>query len=185
MNGSRALVVGLFSLLLAATAATAALADEPRWSFGSELDLVPFLSEGYSVSAIAGRGHWRGRLVRAELTTPEFATDDAFRDDELEVTAFIVDGFLREDQTGWWFGAGFERWDGEVTEKDSNVSREYQSVILTAGCGYVWRLGRHVSINPWAGVHTPVGGDREIRFPSHVFEIETTPEASLKVGVSF
>lgn len=182
MNGSKTIALGLFTLLLGAVPA---LSDESPWKLGAELDVVPFLSDGYSVSAIAGRGRFRGRLVRAELTTPEFATDDDFRDDELEVTAFIVDGFLREDQTGWWFGAGFELWDGEVTEKVSNATKDYRTVMLTAGCGYVWHLGRHFSINPWGGVHTPVSGDRRVRFPSHVFEIETTPEVSLKLGVTF
>lgn len=182
MNRNRILGLALMVLM---SGALPALAEEQPWRFGAELDVLPFVSGGYSISAIAGRGHWRGRLVRAELTTPDFATDDSFRDNELEVTAFIVDRFLREEQTGWWFGGGVERWDGEVTEKASGVTKEYRSVILTAGCGYVWRLGTHFSINPWAGVHTPVGGDRSVRFPSRSFEIETTPEASLKVGVSF
>ena len=182
MKTTRLLVLALSILHVASIPA---VAEESRWTFGTELDVLPFLSDGYSVSAVVGRGKFRGRLVRAELTTPDFATDDDFRDDELEVTALIVDGFLRSDQTGWWFGAGFERWDGEVTEKASGVTKEYRSVILTAGSGYVWRFGRHFTINPWVGVHTPVGGDRKVRFPLHDFEIGTTPEASLKLGLSF
>jgi len=181
MTRIQTLALALFTLLTA----TAALGEEPRWRFGTELDVVPFLSDGYSVSAIAGRGRFRGRLVSAKLTTPDFTTDDDFRDNELEIAAAILDVFLRTDQTGWWFGLGLEQWDGQVTEKVSNVTQTYEATLLTGGLGYVWRFGEHFTVNPWVGVHTPIGGDRLLRFPNHFFSIDSTPEASIKLGYTF
>lgn len=182
MNAIRNVVFGLAGLLVTFSPVRA---DESRWSFGVEADLLPYLNDGYSISAVAGRGRVRTRLVRAELTKPEFATDDGFRDDELEVFALVVDLFLRDDRTGWWFGAGVELWDGEVTEEASNLTRSYETTLLTAGTGYVWRLGRHFSINPWAGVHTAVAGDRRLRFATQDLALGTTAEASVKIGISF
>lgn len=182
MNRFPTLALAFVALMLAAPPLHA---DEVPWRFGTELDLLPFLSDGYSVSVVAGRGHFRGRLVRTELTTPDFVTDDDFRDDDLEIVALVFDYFPRDDQTGWWFGVGLELWDGEVTEKASGLSQTYQSTVLTGGAGYVWRFGEHFTVNPWAGIHAPIGGDRTLRFPSHEFSIEAKLEASLKVGLSF
>lgn len=182
MNRTKTLAPLLLTLLLVAPLARA---EEPNWKFGAEVDLLPYLSDGYSISAIAGKGRLRGRLVRSELTIPDLLTDDDFRDNDLEVVALILDVFLHREQTGWWFGAGIEQWEGEVTEKDSGTTQPYETTVVTVGAGYVWRIGRHFTINPWAGVHIPVGGDRFIHFPSHEFSIDATPEASLKLGVSF
>jgi len=182
MTRIRKSILGLLPLLLAASPT---FADDARWRFGTEIDLLPYLSDGYSVSAIVGKGRFRGRLVRSEVTTPDFVTDDDFRDNDLEVVALVVDVFRDESQTGWWLGAGLEMWDGRVTEKASGLSRTYETTVLTAGAGYVWRFRERFTVNPWIGVHTPLGGDWRVRFPSHEFSIDTAPEASLKVGLSF
>lgn len=161
------------------------MASEEGWTFGTELDVVPYLSNGYYLSFIAGKGRLRGRVVRTELTTPDFVTDDEFEDNDLQVWAAIVDVYFEDDFSGWWVGPGLERWSGSVEEKASGVRQSYETDILTLGGGYTWRFSKHFYLNPWAAVHIPIGGDREIAFPSAVFEIDATPEASVKLGIRF
>lgn len=160
-------------------------AEEKDWMIGTELDLLPYLSGGYYLSLVGGVDKLRGRVVRTELTVPDFATDDAFTDNDLGVWALILDIYFKKDFKGWWIGPGLERWDGEVTEKSSGLRRKYSTDILTLGGGYTWRFSKHFYLNPWAAVHLPIGGDREIRFASDVFEINPTPEASVKLGIQF
>jgi hypothetical protein len=93
--------------------------------------------------------------------------------------------YFKDEYKGWWIGPGLERWTGEVTEESSGFREAYETTILTLGGGYTWRFSKHVYLNPWAAVHVPIGGDREVRFPSSSFEIGPTPEASVKVGILF
>jgi hypothetical protein len=52
------------------------VAGDGKWTSGTAFDIVPFLNDGWYVSAIAGKNRLRGRVVRTVLTTPSFATDD-------------------------------------------------------------------------------------------------------------
>jgi hypothetical protein len=57
--------------------ASAAFADDDtpkKWTVGTELDVVPYVFNGYYVSAVAGYGKWRTRFVRTAITTPGFET---------------------------------------------------------------------------------------------------------------
>ncbi|ANM31731.1 hypothetical protein ABI59_22495 [Acidobacteria bacterium Mor1] len=160
-------------------------AAEKGWMVGTEVDLVPFLYDGYYVSLIGGAGKLRGRVVRTELTLPSFVTDDAFRDDDRKVDALILDVYFRPDFEGWWVGPGLERWTGDVTEVSSGLRRGYRTDVLTLGGGYTWRFSEHFYLNPWAAVHVPIGGDRDVQFADNTFEIDPTPEISVKLGIRF
>ena len=61
----------------------------------------------------------------------------------------------------------------------------YETTILTLGGGYTWRFSKHFYLNPWAAVHFPIGGDRDVEFPSSTFSIDPTPEMSVKLGILF
>ena len=175
----------LLAWLIIFAPVTTIAAEGAKWTFGTEIDLLPYLNGGYYISAIAGKGRLRGRIVRTELTVPSFATDDAFTDNDLEVWAAIVDIYFKDEFSGWWFGPGLEIWDGTVTEKASGVRQSYHTNILTLGGGYTWRFSKNFYLNPWAAIHIPIGGDRDVMFPSGVFEIDPIPEASVKLGVFF
>lgn len=176
------LLVGCFTVFASSSGVAA---SDGKWTFGTEFDLVPFLNHGYYISAIAGKGRLRGRLVRTELTTPSFVTDDDFEDNDLSVTAVIADIYFKDGFSGWWFGPGLERWEGDITEKASGVRQGYGTNILTLGGGFTWKFSKHFYLNPWAAIHIPIGGDRDVIFPSAVFEIDATPEASVKLGIEF
>ena len=180
-----------FYLAIGAFFACSLVASEPcgaaekDWMVGTELDLVPFLYDGYYVSVVGGVGKYRGRLVRTELTLPGFVTDDAFTDDDRRVDAVILDVYFKEDFVGWWIGPGLEQWTGDVTEEATGLRQGYRTDVLTIGGGYTWRFSEHLYLNPWAAVHLPIGGDREIVFVNDTFEIDPTPEISVKLGLRF
>lgn len=164
------------------------VADEQvpkRWMIGTELDLVPYAFDGYYLSAVAGYGKWRTRFVRTNITTPGFATQSGFEDNELNVNAYIVDYYFKDGFKGWWIGPGYETWDGKVKEKSSGIKKTYRTDILTLGGGYTFRFNDHFYLNPWAAVHIPIGGDKDIPFATDTFKVRTTPEVSIKMGINF
>ena len=160
--------------------------DAPKkWMIGTELDLVPYIFDGYYISAVAGYGKWRARFVRTNITVPEFATQSGFKDNELNVNAYILDYYFKDGFQGWWIGPGYEIWNGKVKEKKSRIRKKYRTDIVTFGGGYTIRFNDHLYVNPWAALHIPVGGDTKIRFPERTFRIKATPEASVKLGINF
>ena len=177
----------LTGILLACTFLVSApcRAADKNWMIGSEIDLLPFLNDGYYASVIGGVGKLRARLVRTELTVPSVVTDDAFTDDDREVDAVIVDIYLEPDFVGWWIGPGLERWTGSVTEEATGLRQSYRTDVFTIGGGYTWRFSESFYLNPWAAVHLPIGGDRDVAFVNETFEIDPTPEVSVKLGVRF
>lgn len=161
-------------------------AEEPRkWTVGTELDLMPFLNDGYYASVIAGYDHWRARFVLTEITTPDFVTQSGFEDNDLSVRAYIVDYYFSPGFTGWWVGPGIEEWNGDVTEEDTGERKSYSTTILTLGGGYTFRFSKHFYLNPWAAVHIPIGGDREVEFAKEDFSIDAMYEAPVKIGFNF
>jgi len=61
---------------------------------GTELDLVPYIFDGYYVSVVAGYGRWRVRLVHTDIKTPVFTTQSGFEDNRLRINAYIVDYYF-------------------------------------------------------------------------------------------
>jgi len=186
MNKTFIIIWGI--LLACLLPGTPVLADDEapkKWMVGTELDLVPYIYDGFYVSAVAGYGRWRVRFVRTNITTPGFATQSGFEDNELKVKACIIDYYFRDGFKGWWIGPGYETWSGEVKETNSGLRKKYNTDILTLGGGYTFRFNDHLYLNPWAAVHAPIGGDRDVLFVNSVFKIRTTSEASIKVGVNF
>ena len=182
----RGLVV--FLSVLGSVLMSPAFADDKnskQWMVGTELDLLPYLFGGYYVSAVAGYGHWRARLVSTELTTPDFVTPSGFEDNNLDVTAYIIDYYFKPGFKGWWISPGYETWKGDIKETSSGVRKNYQTDILTLGGGYTYHFNDYLYINPWAAVHIPIGGDKEVRFAQDTYKIKTTPEASIKIGIHF
>ncbi len=186
MSKTLLIIWGIFlSCLLPAMTVFANDEAPKKWMVGTELDLVPYLFDGYYVSVVAGHGKWRARFVRTNITTPDFATQSGFEDNELNVNAYIVDYYFKDGFRGWWVGPGYETWNGEVKEKSSGLNKKYRTDILTLGGGYTFRFNDHAYLNPWAAVHVPISGDRDVSFVNSVFKIRATPEASIKIGINF
>lgn len=158
---------------------------QKKWSVGTELDVAPYIFDGYYLSAVAGYGNWRARFVRVKLTTPDFATQSGFKDNELDIKAYIVDYYFKEGFRGWWIGAGYEAWKGEVKENSSGGGKKYKTDVFTVGAGYTFGINDYLYINPWAALHIPISGDKDVQFSDETFNIKATPEVSIKVGVNF
>ena len=159
--------------------------ETKEWMVGTELDLVPYINDGYYASVVAGYDHWRARFVLTDITTPDFVTQKNFNDNQLKVNAYIIDYYFKKGFHGWWIGPGFEIWQGNVTEESSKIRKSYKTFIFTLGGGYTFRFNDHFYLNPWAALHIPVGGDRKIQFINETFKINATPEASVKIGINF
>lgn len=173
-----------------------ALAAEPEtaaapktWTFGTELDVLPFATKGYYGSLVAARQSWRIRGVAARSTVPGFMVTEGFKDKRTDAYAFLVDRFLgprRESQQGFWVGGGVELWRNRIRREGISEYTQYNNVILTAGGGYVWNLTRHLYLNPWAGAHIVVAGNRAINVSGAPYQQSRfTPEASIKFGFRF
>ncbi|MBP7460876.1 MAG: hypothetical protein KBA26_06270 [Candidatus Delongbacteria bacterium] len=156
-----------------------------QWMVGTELDVIPFVFDGYYASLIGGYEHWRSRMVLSHLTTPDFVTPSGFKDNVLDVKALIVDYYPQKGFHGWWIGSGFEIWDGNVKQTSSGHKKDYQTSIFTLGSGYTYYFYRWLYINPWVAIHIPIAGDRKIKFNDDTYSVKTSSEASLKLGCSF
>ncbi|GJQ32598.1 MAG: hypothetical protein HBSAPP04_14370 [Ignavibacteriaceae bacterium] len=155
-------------------------------TFGTELDLLPYISNGYYLSAWYGTGRFRIRGVLTKTTIPGFMLKDGFKDNKLTVYAGIVDYFFNDNFKGAWVGAGFEAWESEIRNENSSGTATYNNKILTLGGGYVWKFFDNFYLNPWAALHYIVGGETEIRLGNSVHKPGVlTPEVSIKLGWHF
>lgn len=163
-------------------------AQTPRVSFCTELDVLPYLSGGYYLSAGVGFQNMRLRGIVTHVFPPEFATPAGFENYELQVWAGIVDYFLgakAQKREGFWIGTGLEFWKSKLTNASDSETGTFRNTIFTVGGGYVWRFYKKLYLNPWLAGHLPLGkatqqiGNRS--FESRRF----TPEASLKIGITF
>ena len=136
-----------------------------RWSFGGEIDALPFVSNGYYGSGFAGHNDWKFRAVVARSTVPSFMVSDGFRDKRTDAYALLADrcvGARRQKREGQWVAGGAEYWRNRIRTEDSTAYSCYHDFMLTAGAGYVWKFSRHFYLNPWGAGHVAVAGERNI-----------------------
>ena len=159
------------------------------WTFGSELDVLPYITGGYYGSAFVGCSDWRLRAVAARSPLPSFLVTNGFEEKRTDAYALLVDRFVgakRERLEGLWIGGGGEYWRSRIRTEASSQFAYYSNVVLTAGGGYAWKVSRHVYVNPWAGGHFVMAGERKIQVSGETYEQPVfTPEVSVKVGVTF
>lgn len=176
--------------LPACYAADAAAQDGPGvLKFGSEIDALPYATKGHYGSAFAGRNGWRFRGVAARNTTPSFLVTDGFKEKRTDAYAFLVDRFFEsksQELRGFWIGGGGEYWRNRIRTEESPEFARYNNFVLTVGGGYVWKFSQHFHLNPWAGGHFVVAGERRIQVSGKTYEQPVfTPEVSVKVGFTF
>lgn len=190
-----ALVVMMFSsfLLFAQSASAVSKDDEAAvsrcWKFGSEIDVLPYVMNGYYASAFVARDAWRFRGVAARSNAPSFLVTDGFEKKRTDAYALLVDRFVgrkRNRLEGFWIGGGAELWHNRIRQDGASDYTRYNNAVLTAGGGYVWKLSNHFYVNPWSAVHVIAGGDRRIDVSGKVYQQpRLTPELSVKFGIVF
>jgi len=180
----------LAALALASSSAHAEEADvEEVSAAGIELDAAPYLMGGFHASAWSGSSGWRVRPVVARAYPPDFMLKDGFEAARVDALALLVDWFPRwreQGYRGFWVGAGFEYWRSIISRVGYGGFSTYTNGVVTAGGGYVWPVWRSVYLNPWAAGHMVVSGTRRIPVAGTTYEQRVfTPEASVKLGISF
>ena len=157
-----------------------------KQTLGTELDLLPYISGGYYVSAWYGIDQFRFRAILTKTTVPQFAVADGYTDNKLNVYAFITDYFFKKNFEGFWIGTGLEYWDSQITYEAENQTASYNNTVFTLGGGYVWNFYDNFYLNPWLAIHYIIGGDKEVQVGSSTFKPNAfTPEASIKIGWHF
>jgi hypothetical protein len=157
-----------------------------RQTLGTELDLLPYISGGYYVSAWYGIDQFRFRAILTKTTVPEFVLADGYTDNKLDVYAFIADYFFKKNFEGFWIGTGLESWDAQIKYEAENQTASYNNTVFTLGGGYVWKFYENFYLNPWVAFHYIIAGDKEVRVGGNSFKPNVlTPEASIKVGWHF
>jgi hypothetical protein len=181
------------SLLYAQVSSQAVKGDEfaasPSWKFGSEIDVLPYVMNGYYASGFVARDAWRFRGVAARSQAPSFLVTDGFEKKRTDAYALLVDRFVgrkRNSLQGLWIGGGAELWRSRIRQDGTTDLTRYNNTVVTAGGGYVWKLSNHFYVNPWSAVHAVVGGDRRISVSGKNYEQPRfTPELSVKFGIVF
>jgi len=159
-----------------------------KYTFGSEVDLFPFISGGYYGSVFTGYENMRIRFVYAKSDIPEFILPDGFDKNTMKVCALLADYFINSENriNKWWVGIGFEQWQNAAHNKNDNKEGEFTTYIATAGFGYVFYLTDNVYLNPWSALHLRVAGEKEVIIGDSVYKNSLLlPELSLKIGVIF
>lgn len=188
-----AAIVLLSSALFAQAPSRVARSDEasssPSWRVGTEIDLLPYVMNGYYASAFVAHDAWRFRGVAARSDAPSFFVTQGFKKKRTDAYALLVDRFLGQKRNrleGFWIGGGAELWRSRIRQEGPSDFTHYNNTVLTAGGGYVWKLSNHFYVNPWSAVHVVVGGNRSINVSGRDYEQpRLTPELSVKFGIVF
>jgi len=180
----------LFAILFTCSVAWGQSSDSVTMSSiktgGIELDALPYISGGYYGSVWYGVDHFRFRGVITKTTVPQFILPEGFKNNRLNVIAFIVDYFPQQEFRGWWIGSGVEIWNATIEHENESVAPSYSNTVFTVGGGYVWKFYKNFYLNPWAAGHLMVAGDRAVAVGSWSYKPAVfTGEMSLKVGWHF
>lgn len=184
----------VFLLIISLTPAFAAntmknTVESPKYTYGIEIDALPYVTGGSYISSWFGCERYRLRLVLSDVNIPEFIYSDDFKDWNSKAGAIIFDYFWnpqKQPLSGPWIGFGLEHWDNEIVEKSSGAKAHFDQEVLTVGGGYVHYLSKHCFINPWIAGHLRLNGDSKIQVGSKTFENKPLQfEASLKLGWKF
>ena len=166
---------------------TAQVNDAPvRATAGIELDFLPYATGGYFGAVWAGKGHWRGRVIVARATKPDFLLPDGFSENTIRAYAVLADYFPKQNFSGWWLAAGLVYWDAGIRYDPEQRAGAYKSYLVSGGLGYNWKFYRNFYLSPWAGLHIRVAGDKAVDFQTKSFKPPLlNPEGSLKIGWHF
>jgi hypothetical protein len=160
-----------------------------KWKFGTEIDVLPYVMNGYYASAFTAHSGWRFRGVVARSDAPSFLVASGFDKKRTDAYAVLVDRFIgrkKERVEGFWAGGGMELWRNRIRQEGASDFTRYSNSVLTVGGGYVWKISHHVYLNPWSAVHVVAAGERNINVSGRTYiQPRFTPEASVKIGIMF
>lgn len=178
------LMLGI-SLCLVINFTAHAATENENVTFGTEVDMLPYIGGGHYLSGVVGYDHFKFRLIAAKTTIPGFVTPKGFDDWDLDCRAIIVDYFPNENREGLWIGSGLEFWDSYIRNKNTGASGKFSQKIFTFGVGYIYNMTEHWYINPWAALHYNLS-DSNVAVGSSTLNLpDIMYEASVKLGYKF
>ena len=167
-------------------------ADAPRrLTLGFNIDLFPIISSaaqgdfGFGGQVHVAIDRVQLRLIGAHLTNPDFTLEQNFQDYQTTVVAVVVDVFLRDEPSGLWGSTGFEIWLNDIGNSNTIERATWTNGVWTLGGGYVWRIGPHFFVNPWAGMHVRMNNPN-VELGGQSFQpMPVVANASIKLGMYF
>ncbi|TRZ44481.1 hypothetical protein [Robertkochia solimangrovi] len=162
-------------------------AEEPQYlSAGLEVDVLPYVLNGYMGAAWVSKNHFRLRALFAHVKMPDFITPDEFTNNKINSFAFLLDYYQKKDLSGFWIGGGPVIWDGSIQSEQRRSSVKYKSYLLNGSIGYSLFLTKNLYLSPWAGLSFRFAGDKNITVDGYDYDPPfLNPELSLKLGWRF
>ncbi len=159
---------------------------ERKTTFGLEADVVPYVLGGFHGSIVVGYNQWRFRGVYVGLTTPNSLLDEGFKDNKVKVGAIIVDYFFQPNWDKFFISTGVEYLSGNLSHEKVSSTGSYNSILWTAGGGYVWKFHKNFYLAPHVAFTLRVSGDSQVGVGSFTQSIPAfQPEGGLRVGWHF
>lgn len=185
------LILGLILLASPLSAQNSDKGNSINASAGVAVDLLPTVlsatsgEAGYSFQAWAGFENVKMRVVAAHLYQPDSMIDGSFENYEMNVAAFIIDYFFKENFRGFWIGTGAELWNCSIEHKASGEAAMWTDNILTLGAGYVWKITDSVYLDPFAAVHYRMNDSKVMAGGEEFTRQRVSASASVKIGYMF
>jgi len=163
-----------------------------KQTIGVSIDLLPPIMSatngnfGYSAQLWYGYKKIRVRGVIAGFTMPDkLMGNDDFQDLNTIATALIFDYFLKNNFKGWWFGAGTEMWNNNITSKTDTWDYTFNDYVATAGSGYIFKVYKNFYVEPWGALHYVMNDEKVTVSATEYKTKKFQGEVSLKVGWHF
>jgi len=163
-----------------------------KQTIGVSIDLLPPIMSatngnfGYSAQLWYGYKKIRVRGVIAGFTMPDkLMGNDDFQDLNTIATALIFDYFLKINFKGWWFGAGTEMWNNNITSKTDTWDYTFNDYVATAGSGYIFKVYKNFYVEPWGALHYVMNDEKVTVGATEYKTKKFQGEVSLKVGWHF
>lgn len=175
-------------LLILMSIVLSAFCDDGGFYYGTELDAMPFINQGFYSSLYVAHSAYKYRFVTAQMTLLDMVVKKGFKDQQLDAYALIVDYYphSKDFKKGLWIGTGFEYWKSEIKTKESNEKQAFDQWIYTLGAGYNIPLYKHIYLNPWCAGHLNLNWDQKVQFREKQLKLDNfTPEMSVKLGIYF
>lgn len=154
-------------------------------TFGVEVDVVPYALGGVHGSVWYGYKNFRfrGVYVKGQI---DFGLSNGFEKNKIQVGAFIVDYFFKPNWNKFFISAGLEYVKGNISNKNTSNTADYDLYLFTAGGGYAWHFFKNFYLAPHVAFTLRIGGTQEVTLDGYrqntpLFQ----PEGGLRVGWHF
>ncbi len=154
-------------------------------TIGIEADVVPYILGGYHGSIWYGYKHLRFRGVYVNGTI-DFGLSNGFEKNKIQVGAVIIDYFFKNNWKKHFLSTGLEYLDGNISNKYSSKSADYNTVLFTAGGGYVFKIYKNFYVAPHVAFTLRIAGDKTVEIDGYKQDTPFfQPEGGLRLGWHF